>query len=72
MSKYLWIQFSIVSAGVFFSVVAGEVSGIAWALCAGYWIWKEKRERARADKAEELMVVTKIWLAQHGIYVEKE
>lgn len=52
MSKYLWIQSSIVAAGVFFSAIAGQVSGIAWALCAGFWIWQYDRERQRADEEE--------------------
>lgn len=72
MSKYLLIQFGLVAAGVFFAALAGQVSGIAWALCAGYFIWRGKQERDRADLAEEVLHATRTGLAKIGVYVTVE
>ena len=72
MSKYLLIQFGLVAAGVFFAALAGQVSGVAWALCAGVWIWLEKRARDRADLAEDIIHATRTGLAKIGVYVTVE
>lgn len=43
------IALACVLAGVVLSAIAGDISGIAWALAAGFWIWQHDLMRQQRD-----------------------
>jgi hypothetical protein len=53
MSTGTKIALAAVTFGALFAALAGEVSGIAWALAAGFWIWQHDQATRRAKHAQE-------------------
>lgn len=54
MSTGTKIALTCVVAGVVFSALAGEISGVAWALAAGFWIWQHEQQRQQNHRLRAL------------------
>lgn len=55
MSTGTKIALACVAFGVLLSALAGEVSGVAGAAVAGFWIWQHQLMRQQRDEAWEII-----------------
>lgn len=54
MSTGTKIALACVVAGVVLSALAGEISGVAWAMGAGFWIWQHEQQRQQNHRLRAL------------------